>query len=375
MDADEPAPLSLSGIFSILQEMGFGGLFALAGLAVIWLSGLAPMGEWLDSRDWVETTCAVEQSWIVEVESDDDVNYKVHVRYDFSAGEVAMRGDRVALSGSTFSSAGRARVMAAHYGKGTTHPCWYDFWEPEQSTLNRDFSMSWLVVLPFGLIFALPGAWMMWDAFFTWLAQIRHVRQPKPVGRKEDFPFGPGLRVVWDGDSWSCSVRAGGKPLRYSLLAGGLLGAIAGIVTGGIVLSAESRLPVLPSPEATGLVVGALVLAIAAIQGGITSARRLDVRMDLEGLEIQSTYAGMFQMRAKSYPFGDLLRAVRNDRSVHLRLPGKRSHPLPTAALTNSQLKWLVDQINAGIDRHKGFRRELENSSKAREDLDDLMDR
>jgi len=151
----------LGGVVAV----GFFGVFAVGGLAML-LGFIGPRAlDWVAMRGWVETPAEVIWSRVRSHSGDDGTTYSVDIfyRYEFDGEE--HRSNRWSVIGGSSSGRGAKREVVAAHPPGTALSCWVDPEEPWRAVVKRGIGWWGLMIL-FPLPFLAVGFGGLWYTFF-----------------------------------------------------------------------------------------------------------------------------------------------------------------------------------------------------------------
>jgi hypothetical protein len=171
--------------------MAFGGLFVAAGVAMAWFLALVPLRQVARARGWERHECTVEQSSVLQHESDDATTYSVDILYRWDRGQGIERSSRHSFFGGSSSGyAGKAAIVRAH-PPGARVACWVDPGRRNEAVLVRGLTATaWVALLPLAFL----GAGVALIAF------ARHGRGRRQRLRRlalgGGLPFAPGDTIL-----------------------------------------------------------------------------------------------------------------------------------------------------------------------------------
>lgn len=130
----------------------FGVGLGLFGLYLLAVGVVRPLLQVYEARDWKRNTCRVDRADVSRhVDSDDNVSFRMKLRYSFGHAGHRYWGTRLGFVGARSEStegALRQRFPAV----GARVPCWFDPSDPRRSVLRRDGWAGWAVAAPLILI-------------------------------------------------------------------------------------------------------------------------------------------------------------------------------------------------------------------------------
>lgn len=153
--------------------------FLLAGVAIIYFGLLRPAYRILESSDWVEHPCVIQESSVVRHEGDDGPTYSVQIIYRYTSGgrDYESRRHSFGLGGSSSGRKSKQEVVD-RYPERATRICYVDPDQPSEAVLSRKFTGGmWLLGL-FGLPFFLIG---VGGLFYKGSPQVKS--KPLTLGR------------------------------------------------------------------------------------------------------------------------------------------------------------------------------------------------
>ncbi len=134
-----------------------GLIFTLVGGALFLFLFALPAINQARSISWTETPCTVIDSTVRSWSTDDGTSYRPDVLYEYQAGGLSWRSNRIDFFSALSSGYDNARDVVGRYPDGSTGTCWVDPGNPSRSVLERDFRpMHLLGLIP--LFFFLAGA-------------------------------------------------------------------------------------------------------------------------------------------------------------------------------------------------------------------------
>jgi hypothetical protein len=143
----------------------FGLPFLLAGLGVLSYAGTCWL-TYLRSASWVQVPATIESAQLAEhVDSEGDTTYSVDATYTYEFGGTVHTGHRVGIMGGSSSSyghhAGRHEILEEHRTSGEPFTARVDPENPSQAILFREPQPWMYILVPFGLVFAGAGAFLI----------------------------------------------------------------------------------------------------------------------------------------------------------------------------------------------------------------------
>ena len=135
---------------------GFFGIFAVAGLGMLYPLGIRPIVRTLDARSWIETPCTVLRAEVRSHEDDDGTTYSVYILYEYEFAGQPYKNDRYDfMGGSSSGREGKSRVVE-RYRTDATPVCYVNPANPNEAVLKRGFHAKLLFAL-FPLPFIVVG--------------------------------------------------------------------------------------------------------------------------------------------------------------------------------------------------------------------------
>ena len=134
------------------------GVFMIPVVVIFYFFSVVPLGGWLDAEDWPTTECTITHSELhVGEDSDGDPVYTLDIVYDYTWEGVAHTSDRFDFAGGSNYTRSVKEAFVEQYAEGTQHPCFVNPDAPEDSVLNRDFNITYLLgvgamLFPTGLL-------------------------------------------------------------------------------------------------------------------------------------------------------------------------------------------------------------------------------
>jgi hypothetical protein len=162
----------------------FFGLFAAAGLGMLYPLGIKPIAKTLDARSWVETPCRVLHAEVRSHEGDDSTTYSVYILYEYEFNGQIYKNDRYDfMGGSSSGREGKSRVVE-RYRTDPNPVCYVNPANPAEAILRRGFHAKLLFAL-FPLPFLLVG---LGGAYFTLRGKKRTDFRDVSLLRPHDGP-------------------------------------------------------------------------------------------------------------------------------------------------------------------------------------------
>jgi hypothetical protein len=134
----------------------FFGIFAIAGLGMLYPLGIKPITKTLDARSWIETPCKVLRAEVRSHEGDDSTTYSVYIFYEYEFNDQTYQNDGYDfVGGSSSGYRSKARVVD-RYRSAANPVCYVNPEDPADAVLKRGFHVKLLLAL-FPLPFLLVG--------------------------------------------------------------------------------------------------------------------------------------------------------------------------------------------------------------------------
>ncbi len=134
----------------------FFGIFAIAGLGMLYPFGIKPIAKTLDARSWVATSCKVLLAEVRSHEGDDSTTYSVYILYEYEFNGQTYKSDRYDfLGGSSSGRQGKTRIVE-RYRSDPSPVCYVNPVNADEAILKRGFHAKLLLAL-FPLPFLLVG--------------------------------------------------------------------------------------------------------------------------------------------------------------------------------------------------------------------------
>lgn len=140
-----------------------GGVFTVAGGAILVALCGWPVMQWSQAQQWVETPCQVVESSVERHHSDDGSTYSVHIVYTYAYDQREYTGSRYDFFSGSSSGQASKQAIVDRYPPGSSAVCYVDPNQPEEAVLTRAFRPSYVIGL-FGLPFLLVGFGLIFAA-------------------------------------------------------------------------------------------------------------------------------------------------------------------------------------------------------------------
>ncbi|MEP4077864.1 DUF3592 domain-containing protein [Haloferula sp.] len=178
-----------------LLGCGFFGVFAFAGLGIMFGMVVPKAFTYFKMKSWEEAPAEVIWSRVKSHSSDDGTTYSVDVFYKYQVGDRVFRSNRWNLvGGSSSGRSGKQAAVKAH-PRGKKFVCYVDPDEPWRAVVDRKLGWAALFAL-FPLPFIAVGVGGLWYTF---------VRKPKKALTAKSGDGSPKVGTVPEGKSPSPS--------------------------------------------------------------------------------------------------------------------------------------------------------------------------
>jgi hypothetical protein len=159
IDLDFSRPAKGAGC---MIPLGLG--FLVMGGVWLWLGVLQPWIQSIDSSSWVATPCRIVKCEVVK-EKDQKIQAHLEIHYTYEYA-----GRQYKSSRFDFHPDSTPLAVASEYPVGAHATCWVDPETPAEAALRRQWSPGFclFVLIPFGLIPALVGVWLISTGFRPW---------------------------------------------------------------------------------------------------------------------------------------------------------------------------------------------------------------
>ena len=170
--------------------VAFGLVFFLAGMFMLVSSLVMPWLWSLWSSDWQQVPCQVISSAVQRHRGEDNDSFSVEISYTYAFDQQNFTSDLYEFN-LVSPSQRKCEQIVALYPAGQQAVCFVDPDDPENAVLNRDFRMSWMMLI-MGTIFSAVGAAVAIGVPLT-------MARRKVLKKTVDAPLGSRQSV--DGDS------------------------------------------------------------------------------------------------------------------------------------------------------------------------------
>jgi hypothetical protein len=192
--------------------------------------------EWRVNREFVETTCQVIRTRVVEKQTQDATTYRPEAFIEYKVGTETKEAWAYDVNDVYLPDENQARDILADFVPGETYTCWYDPKDPANVVLKRGFTpYVWLMLLlPLAFIFA-GGAGLIWT-YLNWGTSAEHraalaktAARLAPADRQVtvgDHPYVPHDLAISDSPGTVLAFRlptAGRRGLAITSLVFGML--------------------------------------------------------------------------------------------------------------------------------------------------------
>ncbi|MAY00158.1 MAG: hypothetical protein CMI08_13350 [Oceanospirillaceae bacterium] len=144
----------------------FGGIFLLAGLAVIFFMALSPLLKWYGSQSWLPVSAQIEMLELDSRRSDNSDTYRVNTRYRFDFNGASYSGSDASLYDGYDNIGSYWQELYSdlkRHKQSNSAVVWVNPQNPDESVLDRSIRPVMLLFSSlFGLVFALAGAGIIW---------------------------------------------------------------------------------------------------------------------------------------------------------------------------------------------------------------------
>ncbi|WP_197441312.1 DUF3592 domain-containing protein [Thalassoglobus neptunius] len=132
-------------------------VFVLVGGSAIWTMVLAPAMEILSAPKWVETSCVIQRSEVVQaVDDPEDGHDSLEIEFEYDFAGQKYKSDQFSLSPANELSSDEIREIAEKYIVGTKQTCFVDPDDPATAVLKTGSpEITWMGLL--GLVFVVIG--------------------------------------------------------------------------------------------------------------------------------------------------------------------------------------------------------------------------
>lgn len=145
----------------LLIPLFLGAIFGIVGLCIILFLGWPVLQNAKASQQWPSTKGAVTASEVIRSRSDDGVQYKPEILYNYRVGKEDYQQGNIRYDGDwSTSSSTYANRMVQKYPVGKQVDVYYDPDDPFEAVLEPGTSWASYSLIGFGLIFFLIGAGM-----------------------------------------------------------------------------------------------------------------------------------------------------------------------------------------------------------------------
>lgn len=186
-----------------------GLLILIGGLIGTWFALIQPLLKHSAAQAWPQTACKIVSSTVKVSRDSDGTTYRPEIKYQYTVAGKPYESERVSFLKFTGSSNRRsADETVRRYRAGAMTNCFYNPDQPDESTLEREFT-HWIWLMLFPAVFVLVGGGMLWGA-------IKSGRSPasKDDEQTNQFANRPSLKPLVPHEQSSGISEF--SPIRYS---------------------------------------------------------------------------------------------------------------------------------------------------------------